>query len=125
MPQIESSGLEHIKSKKLLMKESENLIKKTDSFQEETSYDDEIFNSSDNGHTWERASGRLTDIAVSGDGLHLWEVNMCGQVYYRRGFHGKWVSMGFQLASVAVSHDGAQVWGVNKSGFLWTCESPW
>ena len=58
----------------------------------------------------------MKNVAVSGDGNHVWGVNIHDKVYYRAGRSaGRWTAVDGALIQVSVSGDGNHVWGVNSN----------
>jgi len=67
---------------------------------------------------WERRTGDLLHIALTGDGEFGWGVDRDNYVYYRNGYKGKWVRVSGRLKYISVSADGQHVWGVNSNDII-------
>jgi hypothetical protein len=69
---------------------------------------------------WMHMSGLLVQIALSGNGRHMWGVNRAGQVYYTSDVASQWCRIeGGRLQSVLSSWDGRAAWGLDHSGYVW------
>ena len=53
-------------------------------------------------------------VNVSSNGLHVWGVNRNNNIYYRRGFRGRWIRFPGKAKFVDVSGDGSHVWAINS-----------
>ena len=77
------------------------------------------------GGEWkeQRPPKPLEQVALSGDGQHIWAVDVeCG-VYYKSWPWDKWARIPGKLRHVCVSGSGTQVWGICPEGLVWTFKS--